>query len=322
MSKTPSYHKRKLRIGKFNPEILRYRLQRGYCPTIVVLGKRGTGKSTLVSDILYHLKDYLPMVVTMSGSEEGNHFYRNYMHPALIHGTYKPEIVDSMIKKQKEKLRQCDSYGIDPKTRHDLNVGFLLDDCGYKGRKIMSSEDMAQIFQNGRHYKIATIISLQYMMGLPPDARTNIDYVFALRENIKSNQKRLYDNFFGIFPKFSQFQETFTECTNNYECLVLDNTCHSNKITECVYWWKSTPNRQFKIGKPELWEYLNSRYDPTRSNQSSEDIAPERNTDISVSKGPMVQISNPKYEKPLIIDDTKRLDYPTRTDHRDEYLKQ
>ncbi len=282
-----------------------------------------THNSTLVSDLLYYLKDHLPMVVTMSGSEDGNHFYRQYSHPALIHGQYKPEIVNSMIKKQKEKLNKCDQHGIDPTTRPDLNVGFLLDDCGYKGRKIMGSEDMAQIFQNGRHLKVITIISLQYMMGLPPEARTNIDYVFALRENIVSNQRKLFDNFFGVFPKFAQFQETFAECTNNYECLVLDNNSNSTNVTKCVYWWKATPDRKFKIGSPQLWEYLNSRYDPRRNNNDEDDnIGPERNSGIAVSKGPMVEINNPRNQSQpsQVTGNNNNYNYPQK-DHRDQYHK-
>ena len=32
-----------------------------------------------------------------------------------------------------------------------------------------------------------------------PNLRTNIDYVFILRENIVSNRKRIYDNYAGMF---------------------------------------------------------------------------------------------------------------------------
>ena len=80
------------------------------------------------------------------------------------------------------------------------------------------------IFMNGRHWKILFMITMQYCMDLPPALRANIDYVFILRENIIQNREKLWKNFFGIFPTFDSFSEVMNACTENYECLVLDNT--------------------------------------------------------------------------------------------------
>ena len=41
---------------------------------------------------------------------------------------------------------------------------------------------MRLLFMNGRHWKIMLIITMQYPLGIPPNLRTNIDYVFILRE--------------------------------------------------------------------------------------------------------------------------------------------
>ena len=55
---------------------------------------------------------------------------------------------------------------------------------------------------NGRHYFAMFIITMQYALGIPPVLRTNIDYVFILRENIFMNRKKLYDQYAGMFPTF------------------------------------------------------------------------------------------------------------------------
>jgi hypothetical protein len=231
----------------------------------------------------------IPMVVCMSGTEEGNGFYGKYMHPLCIHGDYKKDIVSNLIKSQHKKVKKCNDAGINPDTRPDLGVGLLLDDCGYD-KKIMTQKDIRQIFMNGRHWKICFMIGLQYMMGLPPDIRTQIDYVFCLRENIIANQKRLYDNFFGCFQKFSHFQEAFNACTNNYECLVLDNNSKSNKIEDCVFYYKATPNREYKIGSRELWKYLDSRM---KIDEDDEDEDESRIVGaVTIKKGPMAKIVN------------------------------
>ena len=63
-------------IKKFKPKkINQYRLSKGP-PTIAIIGKRGTGKSTLVADLLYHTRK-IPKGVVMSATEESNEFYSN-----------------------------------------------------------------------------------------------------------------------------------------------------------------------------------------------------------------------------------------------------
>ena len=277
----------KFKIKRFNPEILEQKRLSGYTSTIVVIGKKGTGKSTLIIDLLWYIRK-IPMFLCMSGTEEGNGFYSKYLHPLCIHGDYKKEITSSLIRRQKDKIKSCIKDNIEPNTKPDLGIGLLLDDCGYD-KKIMTQKDIRQIFMNGRHWKICFMLSLQYMMGLPPDLRTNIDYVFCLRENIIANQKRLYDYFFGCFKKFSHFQEIFTECTNNYECLVLDNTSKSNNIQDCVFYYKALPGRDFRIGSRELWAKLDSKYNKD-FDDNDEDNENEKFKTVTVRKVPMNSI--------------------------------
>jgi hypothetical protein len=37
------------------------------------------------------------------------------------------------------------------------------------------------------------------------------------------------------------------QCTNNYECLVIDNTSSSNSLTDQVFWYKAEPQSDFKM---------------------------------------------------------------------------
>ncbi len=74
----------------------------------------------------------------------------------------------------------------------------------------------AVFFMNGRHWKILFIITMQYALGVPPNLRTNIDYVFILRENFVS-RKRLYEHA-GMFPSYDIFAQVMDARTENYEC--------------------------------------------------------------------------------------------------------
>ena len=69
--------------------------------------------------------------------------------------------------------------------------------------------------------------------------RTQIDYVFTMKENTIQNRLKLYKMFFGVFGTFDDFQAVLERCTQNYECLCLDNTLQSNSPQDCVFWYKA-----------------------------------------------------------------------------------
>jgi GTP-binding protein EngB required for normal cell division len=49
-------------------------------PVIVLIGRRDTGKSYLVRDLLYHHRD-VPIGTVISGTEAGNGFYSAHIPP-------------------------------------------------------------------------------------------------------------------------------------------------------------------------------------------------------------------------------------------------
>ena len=244
-------------LSKFKPKSIEARRTTGAGPpTIVFIGKRGTGKSTLVADILYYMRR-IKAGVAISATEDGNAYYSKFIPEILIHSEYKPEIIQQVITRQKRVINS------DTKTP-DGDVFVLLDDCMYDKRMIRDV-NIRGIFMNGRHWRISFMLTMQYCMDLPPDLRSNIDYVFILRENIIQNQEKIYKNFFGIFPHFSVFQDVLNSCTEGYDCLVLDNTSKSNNIQDCVFWYRAKPTRDFKVGTKELWKYCKKNYDEKKA---------------------------------------------------------
>ena len=80
-------------------------------------------------------------------------------------------------------------------------------------------ENIRNLFMVGRHFKMLFIITMQYASGVPPNLRTNIDYVFILRENLQNGRKRLYEHYAGMFPTFDIFcQVALDACTEDFHC--------------------------------------------------------------------------------------------------------
>ena len=235
-----------LRLKKFDMNKIKHD------KVVVLIGKRETGKSFLVKDLLWHHQN-LPCGTVISGTEGANQFYSKVVPPMFIHEEYSPLIIANVLKRQKLLAKKIAN---DLNTRGTTSVDprnfLILDDCLYDTRWIRDP-NIRYLFMNGRHVHTMFIITMQYAIGIPPNLRTNIDYVFILRENYISNRRKLYEQFAGMFPDFDSFCQVMNQCTENYECLVVDNNAKSNKLEDQVFWYKAAPRSDFRMCNPEFW---------------------------------------------------------------------
>jgi hypothetical protein len=238
---------------------------------VVLIGKRETGKSFLVRDLLYYHQD-LPIGCVISGTEGANQFYSKIFPSLFIHGEYTPGLIANYMKRQKMVVnlmqKESQQFGA---SQIDPRAVIILDDCLYD-QSWTKDTNVRSLFMNGRHYKSMFIITMQYALGIPPNLRTNIDYVFILRENYVSNRKRLYEHYAGMFPTFDAFCQVMDQCTENFECLVINNNAKSNKLEDQVFWYKADKHDDFVIGAPELWEHHNNNYDFDQENDDEDNF--------------------------------------------------
>lgn len=220
---------------------------------VVLIGKRKTGKSFLIRDLLYHKRSF-PIATVISATENANGFYSKMIPSVFIHTKFSNELVGNVLKRQemiKSQNRKRKKHGM---SALDERTVFVMDDMMAAKTNWVRSEQVAAMFCNGRHYNCLFLLSLQYVMGIPPDLRNNVDYVFILRENILKSRKKLYDNWAGIFPKFEMFQSVLDQCTENFECIVVRANCQSNKIEDNVFWYKAEHHDDCKLCLPKYWE--------------------------------------------------------------------
>ena len=261
-----------LELKKFDMKNISFKSNESKGPVIVLIGKRDTGKSFLVRDLLYYQQD-IPIGTVISGTEEGNGFYGKMVPRLFIHNEYNTAIIENILKRQRTVLKQIkkemETY---KRSTIDPRAFVILDDCLYDNT--WSRDKMMRLlFMNGRHWKIMLVITMQYPLGIPPTLRTNIDYVFILRENYIANRRRIYDNYAGMFPTFESFCQVMDQCTENYECLVINNNVKSNKLQDQVFWYKAENHNDFRLGSKEFWE-LSKNYN---SDEEEEKYDPNAN---------------------------------------------
>ncbi len=277
-----------LDMKKFDMKNISFRPDENKGPVVVLIGRRDTGKSFLVRDLLYYHQD-IPIGTVISGTEAGNGFFAEHVPKLFIHDEYNSAIIENILKRQKTVLRQIkkemEAY---KRTNIDPRAFVILDDCLYDN-KWTKDKMMRLLFMNGRHWKIMLIITMQYPLGIPPNLRTNIDYVFILREPYIANRKRIWENYAGMFPTFESFCQVMDQCTENFECLVINNNSKSNKLQDQIFWYKAQNHTNFKLGSKEFWELSKD------INSDDEDEIYDPNSAQKRGAGPKIQVKKNKW---------------------------
>jgi energy-coupling factor transporter ATP-binding protein EcfA2 len=208
----------------------------------LIIGPRGSGKSALLTDILFHTRNNYDIGVAFTATTSTVDTFKQFLPHSLIYKNGydydKGEQILRCAKDHTERGRQ-------------KNTLIVLDDCMFDS-KVMKANAMTEVHLNGRHSSITLFNTTQYVMStIPPIVRTNVDYVLVLQDSVLTNRKRLFEYFFGNFPNFKEFDTVMQQVTAHHGCLVLDKTQTSPKVSDAVFYYKAkTDLPRFRIGKP------------------------------------------------------------------------
>ena len=216
---------------------------------ISLVGRRGSGKSTIIEDICWNVRS-IPLATVICRTREGRESFAKFIPESYIHEKYTERIISNILKRQDAAVEQWTNGSL--KNPYNLLV---MDDCLHDAKTWSKDENIQHIFYNGRHDKLMLVFAMQDPLGLPVSLRNQIDYIFLLKDNKINNRKRIYEHYAGMFPSFDVFQKVFNEFTNNYECLVIDNTSLSNNIEDMIYWYKAEIHEPFTVGCKSYWKH-------------------------------------------------------------------
>jgi hypothetical protein len=227
--------------------------------TIAMVAKRASGKSYLTREILYHKRD-VPVVV-ISKTEKLNTFYGEFTPNSFIYDSFDTEILSRIYERQSKLNEDNKNRKKEGKKVKDDRLMLIMDDCMSSKGDWLKDPQILELFFNGRHHHLSFILTMQFSLGIPPELRSNFDYIFLLAEDFISNRKRLYEHYAGMFPSFQIFEQVFGEITDNYGVMVIDNRVHSKNIADKVYWYKARDVPEFSIGNTKYKKYHKEHYD-------------------------------------------------------------
>lgn len=256
-----------LHVPKFQPSTMRPD------SIILLLGPRRTGKTTLCLDLLSYLNRHMYAVHVQTPTQDTIDTLSNHIPWTLMQNDFD---VDAITRVYNTVKSLCDAEKqkakIEKRAPEKRYVMVLLDDCMAESKNI-KAKPIKQIFYNGRHQNVCFMNLQQYAMDMAPNLRTNIDYVISTRDNSPENQTKLWRNFFKTaFPREEDFVKTYLNCTQDFQCLILDRTISCENPVEQLFWYKAPKNVEpFRMCHDHMWKlhykFLQSRGKNIRAQQ-------------------------------------------------------
>lgn len=228
--------------------------------TIAMIAKRATGKSFLTREIMYQKRN-IAAAIAISRTEKLNSFYSEFIPDSYIYSEYVSDILTRIYERQSVMNEDNKKRIKDGKKPKDDSIMLIMDDCMSSKGTWLKDPNITELFFNGRHHHLSFILTMQYSVGIPPEMRSNFDYIFLLAEDIYSNRKRLYEHYAGIFPSFDIFQQVFSDITEDYGVMVINNRIHSKNITDKVFWYKAKTVPTFNVGSNKFRRFHENAYD-------------------------------------------------------------
>ena len=153
----------------------------------LVIGSRGTGKTTLIKDIIEKTHNRYSNPLVMCRTAEAAEFFKTVTPEGLVFSDgYDYDKADEFLDVCRKNVKS------------GMKNLLVLDDCMFD-TKVLKSRTMEEIHMNGRHYNITLLNVTQYLMNVPASIRANVDYVMVLKESSMITKKKNVRKFFQLF---------------------------------------------------------------------------------------------------------------------------
>ena len=254
-------------------------------PSIIMIAKRGSGKSWIVRAIMMHFNS-IPCGVVIAPTDRMNSFYNDFFPDSYIHYQYQSSIITKILDRQTQMIDKQQAKKKQGK-KLDVRTFIIMDDCLGDKKSWVRDAPILELLFNGRHYQIMYILTMQFPLGITPELRSNFDYIFLLKEDFISNQKKLFDHYAGMFPNFDSFRQVFSTLTGDFGSMVIDNRRKATSPLERLFYYKAgnLSNTKCMMGGKQFRKYHENNYDPNwKKKQSTYDFVAWSN-DIKKKKG-------------------------------------
>lgn len=193
-------------------------------PCLNIIGRRHSGKTWLVSDLLENFKNkgVTNILIIQKPTDKMNPFYKKRFPDARIEYEYSSELIKEFL---------------DNQTNNSVPGIVILDDALSTRPKIWKDANLWELIFNGSSYKTTVITTFQFPLSVSPKIRSSFDGVFLFEDNFAPNQKRYYEHYAVMFPDFTTFRKTLLNQTKDYRAMFIKNRVNSQNLLDKVFWY-------------------------------------------------------------------------------------
>lgn len=207
---------------------------------ILIVGRRGVGKSYLCTELLMSKPSVLPVVFA---SKYVVDTYKKKIPEGNVLESFDGEVLEAILSNQVQ-------------SKGETGVIMAFDDVTHENACLMENMSVRDIVKYGSSLNITSIFSVQHAGVYDDTFRRNVDYVFAFHDNLTDNKKLLYNRYGDMFNSYEEFDAIFKHCTaeHPYRCLVLDmkNPWHVPvSVSTCAECHTKTTESHTVLGKPK-----------------------------------------------------------------------
>lgn len=214
-------------------------------PTVIIDGKRGSGKTFFLRDMMFKLKDRYPMGLVFTKTGKLNKFWQAHVPDQYIHNGYEPLAMEKLMKEQEKMIEQG--------FHKHMNIWkFVIFDDVVGEDDFHNHPELEDVFTLGRHLRLAVFFITQYIYKVSPNMRENTDVLVQLITKRKGSREAVADEFLGSLPR-KEAMALIDSCTQDRHALVIFNRSISMKLEDYVFCNTAIDPGPFVLGCEEFW---------------------------------------------------------------------
>lgn len=213
--------------------------------TVVLIGRRRSGKTWLARWMAYHLRYRFPFGIVITGTKLNN-FWSQYVPDEFIYDVVDIEHVLDRVYARQAWINANPQLGIDPR------MFIILDDVMANKYTTRFSKQLSEAFTNGRHNDVFTLVILQDAKGIPPDLRENTDLCVSFRVYEGGRKEVIYKEWLSYIKemKFADYavkggkerneNENENEKKDNNKSVTKASVTREKNQTVAEFFWRNT----------------------------------------------------------------------------------
>jgi len=199
--------------------------------TIVLYGKRRTGKSHFIRWICFQFRPYFPFVIVFTKTKQ-NGMFQTMFPDSLILEEFDDNFINKLLDTQKQ--RKKDAMSKTPVPNYRMMI--IFDDVlSSQSMQLRYSNCMNRMFFEGRHYGITVLVTIQDSKGIPPSLKQNTDFSILFPMQARRDRETIGDNCTPFAVNDQDMRDFLEIFSYKHQFLAIRNCRGSKPIAEEVF---------------------------------------------------------------------------------------